>query len=326
MVSITKICRPIWRNKTAFCVFLLFISMFSYFVNWYNIPVLYIRSDSSSNGVEFIYINQTQGYKSVHSEDKINSKEVNTIRNTGKTSSSAPLNVNPTETSTFYRKMPTIYFEKLTTHDNPTPTRRLLDNQGEGKIFSRLKSTQVDCVKIIQGDKKTIEEGRNLNSSSNVKNLYRNISGKCNEFIKKRNYIMSSLTVEEELFPIAYSLLVFKDFEQVERLLRAVYRPQNYYCIHIDQKSSSEFKENIWNLSSCFDNVFITKRSVNVVWGHFSVLEPEIICMEELLKIKKWKYFINLTGQEYPLRTNSELVKILKIYNGANDLEGTIKR
>ncbi|XP_061184707.1 beta-1,3-galactosyl-O-glycosyl-glycoprotein beta-1,6-N-acetylglucosaminyltransferase-like [Saccostrea echinata] len=31
-------------------------------------------------------------------------------------------------------------------------------------------------------------------------------------------------------------------------------------------------------------------------------------------------------GQEFPLRTNYEIVKILKIYNGANDLESTIKR
>lgn len=300
--------------------------MFSYFVNWYNVPVLYIRSDSSSNGVEFIYINQTQGYTSIHSQDKMDSKVVDTIMNTGKTLTSLTLNVNPTETSTFYRKMPTIYFEKLTTHDNPASTRRLLDNQGEGDIFSRLKSTQVDCLKIIQGDLKMIEKSKNLNSSTYLKNLYHNISGKCSEFIKKRNYIMNSLTVEEESFPIAYSLLVFKDFGQVERLLRAVYRPQNFYCIHIDNKSSSEFKENIRKLSSCFDNVFITKRSVKVYWGSFSVLEPEIICMEELLKFKKWKYFINLTGQEFPLRTNSELVKILKIYNGANDLEGTIKR
>ena len=48
--------------------------------------------------------------------------------------------------------------------------------------------------------------------------------------------------------------------------------------------------------------------------------------MEELWSHKKWKYFINLTGQEFPLKTNLELVRILTAYNGANDLEGTIKR
>ena len=36
----------------------------------------------------------------------------------------------------------------------------------------------------------------------------------------------------------------------------------------------------------------------------------------------KWRYFINLTGQEFPLKTNKELVKILKAYRGANDIMG----
>lgn len=76
----------------------------------------------------------------------------------------------------------------------------------------------------------------------------------------------------------------------------------------------------------CFNNVFLSSRSVDVVWGTFSVLEPELICMQDLWKYKSWKYFINLTGQEFPLRTNYELVQILTAYNGANDLEGTVKR
>ena len=38
---------------------------------------------------------------------------------------------------------------------------------------------------------------------------------------------------------------------------------------------------------------------------------------------KKWKYFINLTGQEFPLKTNYEIVQILKAYKGANNVEGT---
>jgi hypothetical protein len=49
--------------------------------------------------------------------------------------------------------------------------------------------------------------------------------------------------------------------------------------------------------------------------------------MEELWKRHKtWKYFINLTGQEFPLKTNYELVKILQAYNGANDVEATVKQ
>ena len=41
---------------------------------------------------------------------------------------------------------------------------------------------------------------------------------------------------------------------------------------------------------------------------------------------RKWRYFINLTGQEFPLKTNWDIVKILKVLRGANNIEGTINR
>jgi len=36
----------------------------------------------------------------------------------------------------------------------------------------------------------------------------------------------------------------------------------------------------------------------------------------------QWKYIINTAGQAFPLRTNRELVSILRAYNGSNDIEG----
>ena len=45
--------------------------------------------------------------------------------------------------------------------------------------------------------------------------------------------------------------------------------------------------------------------------------------MNDLLKRKvKWKYVINLASQAFPLKTNEELVEILKIFNGGNDING----
>ena len=34
-----------------------------------------------------------------------------------------------------------------------------------------------------------------------------------------------------------------------------------------------------------------------------------------------WRYYINLAGSAFPLKTNAELVQILKLYNGTNDIE-----
>jgi beta-1,3-galactosyl-O-glycosyl-glycoprotein beta-1,6-N-acetylglucosaminyltransferase/N-acetyllactosaminide beta-1,6-N-acetylglucosaminyltransferase len=143
----------------------------------------------------------------------------------------------------------------------------------------------------------------------------------CAQYIENQEYITSSLSQEEESFPLAFSILIYKDVIQVERLLRDIYRPQNLYCIHVDRKSNDFIHAAIHNIARCFPNVFVAQRCIKVDWGLWGVLEAEIICMKELLaRSKSWRYFINLTGQEFPLRTNLEIVRILKALNGSNDV------
>lgn len=144
----------------------------------------------------------------------------------------------------------------------------------------------------------------------------------CQDFQQRRHYMSKPINDEESNFPLAFSILVYRDAGMAERLLRAIYRPQNTYCFHIDIKSPASVYDAIHAVAGCFSNVFMTPRRVDVHWGHFSVLEPELLCLEALWKYTAWKYFINLTGQEFPLKTNLELVKILKTFRGANDISG----
>ena len=51
---------------------------------------------------------------------------------------------------------------------------------------------------------------------------------------------------------------------QVERLLRAIYMPQNVYCIHIDSKSPDNVQHSAAAIANCFDNVFIASRQESV--------------------------------------------------------------
>ncbi|XP_059144082.1 beta-1,3-galactosyl-O-glycosyl-glycoprotein beta-1,6-N-acetylglucosaminyltransferase-like [Physella acuta] len=183
---------------------------------------------------------------------------------------------------------------------------------------------------IFSGNKTDVDEGiRQAKSTKRTllsNSFYLNLTENCDVFKISRGYITCSMTQEEEEFPIAFSILVFKHVEMVERLLRAIYRPQNYYCIHVDAKADKEFFLAVSAVAQCFTNVFLTAERVDVRWGKFSVLEPELMCMKQLWRYTKWKYFINLTGQEFPLKTNAQLVKILKAFKGANDVTGTIKR
>ncbi|ELU15423.1 hypothetical protein CAPTEDRAFT_121102 [Capitella teleta] len=191
--------------------------------------------------------------------------------------------------------------------------------------------SNISCSKLFDGDKSEVRRIPSelsgyvkIDDDRKQSKWLLNQTQHCNIFHKERLYITSnaSISQEEKDFPIAYSMLVYKNPMQVENLLRAIYRPHNFYCIHVDSNAKDDYKRAIRNLTDCFPNVFVPSNCTKVVWGQWGVLEGEMICMRELVKRSKhWKYFINLTGQEFPLRTNLEIVRILKSLNGSNDVE-----
>lgn len=210
-------------------------------------------------------------------------------------------------------------------------SERITSPQKQFSFFNKRRQDQehVNCKLLFDADVKEVVRANRLSKlhpQSFQGNGFINQTRDCAAFVSSRRYIMDPLTKEERDFPIAYSIATYKNPKQFEILLRAIYRPQNVYCIHVDKKTNYTVYKEFASIVRCFPNVFLASKRIEVYWGSMSVLTQDLICMQDLLKFKKWKYFINLTGQEFPLRTNYELVKILKIYNGANDLEGLIKR
>lgn len=124
---------------------------------------------------------------------------------------------------------------------------------------------------------------------------------------------------------IAFTLVVHKDPVQIARLMRMIHRTNNYYCIHADLRSSQSFVDALEGIASCFGpNVELVPldQRVEVKWGDESVLKPQVICGKQALqRHSSWKYLINLVGQDFPLRTNLELVAVLKALNGSNLVE-----
>ena len=58
--------------------------------------------------------------------------------------------------------------------------------------------------------------------------------------------------------------------------------------------------------------ISLSSRSVPVFWGHFSIVEAELICMGDLLRNNRsWKYATDLAGSEVVLFSNEELVRNL---------------
>ncbi|XP_064599694.1 beta-1,3-galactosyl-O-glycosyl-glycoprotein beta-1,6-N-acetylglucosaminyltransferase-like [Liolophura sinensis] len=209
-------------------------------------------------------------------------------------------------------------------------TKKKSNSSNSPDLIGHPVVTHVDCNALIRGDIKEKIKAQDVMKREARKTLsgedYLKLSRNCTEFKLFRGYATDPLSSAEEEFPIAFSVLMYKDIEQSERLLRAIYQPQNHYCIHVDKKSPQILHEGMSAIARCFHNVFIVRNPVTVRWGCSTVLEPDLLCMRQLWPYKNWKYFINLTGQEFPLRTNLELVEILKAYKGANNIEGTRKR
>ncbi len=185
----------------------------------------------------------------------------------------------------------------------------------------------INCKAVLEDEEEEIQRVKKFmtNHQRNIiqdKNFF-NLTKDCIRFKTERGYVRRSLSNEEEEFPIAFSILLYKDLQQVERLLRAIYRPNNIYCLHVDGYSSDELYLATQSLANCFKNVFLTTKREKIVYAGYSRLQAEINCMSDaLVKDSKWKYYINLASEVFPLKTNLEMVKILKVYNGANDIEG----
>ncbi|XP_029025217.1 beta-1,3-galactosyl-O-glycosyl-glycoprotein beta-1,6-N-acetylglucosaminyltransferase 4-like isoform X1 [Betta splendens] len=183
----------------------------------------------------------------------------------------------------------------------------------------------IDCSAIYDRDPVEVGKSLLLRQNETIKdkeiNLL-NLVSNCSLFLRFRGYDQVCVSDKEKNFPIAYSLVVHKHAWMVERLIRATYSPSNIYCIHYDRKSLTRFIAAMEGLAHCLPNVFIASKLEDVKYAGFSRLKADLNCLSDLLQSEvKWKYVINLCGQDFPLKPNIELVSELKKLNGANMLE-----
>lgn len=149
----------------------------------------------------------------------------------------------------------------------------------------------------------------------------------CSTLLETLHFISRPLSEEEGNFSLAYIITIHKELEMFVRLLRAIYMPQNIYCIHIDEKSPRDYKTAVQNIVNCFENIFISSKREHVVYAGFSRLQADINCMRDLVNSKvQWNYVINLCGQDFPLKTNKEIIQYIKSkWNGKNITPGIVQ-
>ncbi|XP_060899295.1 beta-1,3-galactosyl-O-glycosyl-glycoprotein beta-1,6-N-acetylglucosaminyltransferase 7 isoform X1 [Labrus mixtus] len=135
----------------------------------------------------------------------------------------------------------------------------------------------------------------------------------CSDLTRDLHFITKPLSREEEDYPLAFIVTVHKELGLLVRLLRAIYMPQNVYCIHVDAKAPPEYQEAVQRLVSCFKNAFLSRRSETVTYAGFSRLQADLNCMTDLAKSKiGWRKVVNLCGQDFPIMSNLELVRYMQ--------------
>lgn len=194
-------------------------------------------------------------------------------------------------------------------------------------VFFRknVKEMKINCEPLFKGSITAQSRARHMKHPRREisPSKYELLTKKCVRFPHYRNYITGPLTSKENKFPVAYSIIMKDSVFQLESLLRAIYRPQNFYCIHIDQNSPNEIRQAVQNIARCFQkNVFTVSVARSVTKGKLSHLQAELGCLRSLLKHPEWKYFINLSENDFPLKINSDIVNILTSLKGANSIQG----
>uniref|UniRef100_A0AC34QT13 Uncharacterized protein n=1 Tax=Panagrolaimus sp. JU765 TaxID=591449 RepID=A0AC34QT13_9BILA len=187
--------------------------------------------------------------------------------------------------------------------------------------FYHFPSTKnLNCSLIFD---KTLEAEiyrKNLSENRLIYHDDPNLLSDCDSIKKRGGFFPDvALTKDEQNFPIAFARIVYKDYYFLETQLKIEYAPQNSFCYFIDSKASNLFKKQMQNLTKCFDNVFIAKNELDIKSEGHNMTLAHLSCLR-LLRNRQWKYVILLQNHDVRIKTNAEIVKILKIYNGANDI------
>lgn len=119
---------------------------------------------------------------------------------------------------------------------------------------------------------------------------------------------------------IAYLILIHKGFELFKRMFKAIYHPDNIYLIHVDRKSSRGFWDEVVRFVAPYSNTGFMERD-NCVWAGYSQVAVQLSGIRQLIESGgKWDFFINMSGQDFPLQTQEEIMSYLEGNKGKNFL------
>ncbi|MEH2072688.1 MAG: beta-1,6-N-acetylglucosaminyltransferase [Nostoc sp.] len=120
---------------------------------------------------------------------------------------------------------------------------------------------------------------------------------------------------------IAYIILAHNYPEQLGRLIYKLNTDNVSFFIHIDKKTDSKIYFQIYSQFNKFSNVFFIKR-YNSGWGSFNAVRASLEGINSIVETGIYfDYIIHLSGQDYLIKSNSEICNFLQNNKGKEFLE-----
>ena len=113
----------------------------------------------------------------------------------------------------------------------------------------------------------------------------------------------------------AYLIMAHKNLEQIKKLLQLLDYPDNDIYIHIDAKADTAVR--FFDYTSCCTKSKVFQLSqIKSAWGSYSLIECELLLLEQAAENKQYDYYHLISGMDMPLKTQFEIHQFFEKNNG----------
>ena len=106
--------------------------------------------------------------------------------------------------------------------------------------------------------------------------------------------------------------MAHKQPELLTKLINSLDNPAAGFVIHLDKKADPSLFQKDLHKSNCH---FI-KNPIEVFWGGFSQVKATLMGMEEAVEHFDFNYFVYLSGQDFPIKSNNYISNFIEQQSG----------
>ena len=107
---------------------------------------------------------------------------------------------------------------------------------------------------------------------------------------------------------IAYQIGLHNKEWQFQWLFDALYNSDDLFAIHVDSKAADSTMDAVYKVAGNKPNVHFQERR-SVIYGDWQLCQVELDGIKHFLTNRHtWDFFINLSGQDYPLKPRQKIV------------------